>query len=86
VTDGFFSSTEPRCESVQFRLSELIRAINQARNALINLEELPEVELTKLEEQFRTISRRRGESSPKKPLGLLEFSSINPLIHCTGYL
>src|SRR5215467_4599108 len=44
------------------KLDELIRAVKGARNQLVDLEELSDDELKKLEEQFRRL-RKHSESS-----------------------
>ena len=41
--------------AMQLKLDELIRAIKSARNSLIDLEEMSEGELKKLEEEFRKL-------------------------------
>jgi low affinity Fe/Cu permease len=43
-------------------LDELIRAVKGARNQLVDLEELSDNDLKKLEEQFRRL-RKQSESS-----------------------
>jgi low affinity Fe/Cu permease len=50
-------------KAVHLKLDEIIRAIKGARNELVDLEELSDDELKKLEEQFRRLrvtSERRG--------------------------
>ncbi len=41
--------------AMQLKLDELIRALKSARNSLIDLEEMSEGELTKLDEEFRKL-------------------------------
>jgi low affinity Fe/Cu permease len=48
-------------KAVHLKLDELIRAIKDARNELVDLEELSDEELQKLEEQFRNM-RKRAEN------------------------
>ena len=48
------------------KLDELIRAIKNARNELVDLEELSDEELKKLEDQFRR-TRRRAENDEASP-------------------
>ena len=53
-------------KAVHLKLDELIRAIKDARNELVDLEDLSDEELKKLEEQFRRMratSRERRNKS-----------------------
>ena len=43
--------------AVHLKLDELLRALKSARNSLVDLEELPEEELAKLEAEFRRLRR-----------------------------
>ena len=45
-------------KAVHLKLDELIRALKNARNELVYLEDLPDEELKKLEEQFKTVRKR----------------------------
>jgi low affinity Fe/Cu permease len=45
-------------KAVHLKLDELIRAIKEARNELVDLEDLSDEELQKLEEQFRSMRKR----------------------------
>lgn len=47
--------------AVHLKLDELLRAVKRARNSLVDLEELPEEELAKLEAEFR---RLRSQGQP----------------------
>jgi low affinity Fe/Cu permease len=54
-------------KAVHLKLDELIRAIKDARNELVDLEELSDEELQKLEEQFRkTRKRAENDGSPSR--------------------
>jgi len=53
-------------KAVHLKLDELIRAIRNARNELVDLEELSNEELKKLEEQFRR-TRKRTENDEASP-------------------
>jgi low affinity Fe/Cu permease len=55
-------------KAVHLKLDELIRAIRNARNELVDLEELSDEELKKLEEQFRRTRKRaeKDEASPSR--------------------
>ncbi len=53
-------------KAMQLKLDELIRALKNARNELVDLEELSDEELKKLEEQFRR-TRKRAESDDTSP-------------------
>src|SRR5947209_7402055 len=48
-------------KAVHLKLDEIIRALKKARNELVDLEELSDEELDKLEEQFRRL-RKRAEN------------------------
>lgn len=45
-------------EAVQLKLDELIRATKEARNTLLNTEELSVAELDKIKEQFERLARK----------------------------
>ena len=49
-------------KAVHLKLDELIRAVKDARNELVDLENLSDEELTKLEKQFRRM-RERAENN-----------------------
>jgi low affinity Fe/Cu permease len=49
-------------KAVHLKLDELIRAVGGARNQLVDLENLSDEDLKKLEEQFRRL-RQHAESS-----------------------
>ena len=49
-------------KAVHLKLDELIRALKDARNELVDLENLSDEELTKLEKQFRSL-RERAENN-----------------------
>ena len=51
--------------AMQLKLDELIRALKSARNSLIDLEEMSEDELTKLEEEFRKLRMEKPDSSTR---------------------
>jgi low affinity Fe/Cu permease len=53
-------------KAVHLKLDELIRAIKNARNELVDLEDLSDEELKRLEEQFRRM-RTRAENDGKSP-------------------
>jgi low affinity Fe/Cu permease len=61
-------------KAVHLKLDELIRALKDARNELVDLEDLSDEELKKLEEQFkRTRNRAENVGSPSRhaePSGL----------------
>ena len=52
-------------KAVHLKLDELIRAVNGARNKLVDLEELSDDELNNLEQQFTRI-RKKAEKTEKK--------------------
>jgi low affinity Fe/Cu permease len=51
-------------KAMHLKLDEIIRALKRARNEMVDLEELSDEELNKLEEQFRTL-RTRAERQGK---------------------
>ena len=55
-------------KAMHLKLDELIRAIQGARNELVDLEQLSDEELEKLEEQFRRMRERaeKDEASPSR--------------------
>jgi low affinity Fe/Cu permease len=53
-------------KAMHLKMNELIRAIRNARNELVDLEELSDEELKKLEEQFRR-TRKRAENDEASP-------------------
>lgn len=53
-------------KAMHLKLDELIRAVKDARNELVDLEELSDEELKKLEEQFRRM-RTRAENDETSP-------------------
>jgi low affinity Fe/Cu permease len=54
-------------KAVHLKLDELIRAIKDARNELVDLEDLSDEELKKLEEQFRCMrTRAETDGSPSR--------------------
>jgi low affinity Fe/Cu permease len=53
-------------KAVHLKLDELIRAVKDARNELVDLEDLSDEELKKLEEQFRRM-RARAEEDETNP-------------------
>jgi low affinity Fe/Cu permease len=53
-------------KAVHLKLDELIRAIKDARNELVDLEDLSDEELKKLEEQFRR-TRAQAENDETSP-------------------
>jgi len=53
-------------KAMHLKLDELIRAIKNARDELVDLEDLSDEELKKLEEQFRR-TRQRAESNDASP-------------------
>jgi len=49
-------------KALHLKLDALLRAVQAARNDLINLEQLSDVELEQLQEEFHRLSTRRGQS------------------------
>jgi len=51
---------------MHLKLDELIRAISSARNKLLDLEELSEEEMKKLENDFKRLRDRAASENPRK--------------------
>jgi low affinity Fe/Cu permease len=52
---------------IQLKLDELLRAIKEARNTLVDLEELPDEDLNRLEAEFRKLREREAIDSLRQP-------------------
>ena len=65
-------------KAVHLKLDELIRAIKNARNELVDLEELSDEELQKLEAQFRRMRQRaeNDDASPSRHVDPAESAAI----------
>ena len=50
--------------AVHLKLDELIRAVTEARTNLVDLEELPEADLRRLEKEFQRLSAAKPSDSP----------------------
>jgi low affinity Fe/Cu permease len=62
------SAQNRESEAVQLKLDELIRATKEARNTLLDIEELSEAELDRIKTRFERLARKaREESSPVPP-------------------
>jgi low affinity Fe/Cu permease len=51
-------------EAVQIKLDELVRAVQGARNAIIDLEDLDDEELQRVQEAYRKLARSAREEDP----------------------
>jgi low affinity Fe/Cu permease len=54
-------------QAIHLKLDELLRAVAEARNGLIDLEELSDEQLLKLREEFQTLCGRRLQTVPPLP-------------------
>lgn len=54
-------------EAVQLKLDELIRATKDARNTLLDIEELSEEELDRIKARFETLARKARENPGGTP-------------------
>jgi len=65
-------------KAVHLKLDELIRALKNARNELVDLEDLSDEELQKLEAQFRRMRHRaeNDETSPSRHVDPAESARI----------
>jgi low affinity Fe/Cu permease len=65
-------------KAVHLKLDELIRAVKDARNELVDLEELSDEELRKLEQQFRNMRQRaENDGSPSRHVDPAETAQSN---------
>ncbi len=53
-------------EALHIKLDELIRSLNNAHNALLNLEDLDEAELDKFKETYRKLAEEAQKSSKEE--------------------
>jgi low affinity Fe/Cu permease len=53
-------------KAVHLKLDELIRALTGARNNLVDLEKLSDVELKKLEQEFKQLSEKASQAHDAK--------------------
>src|SRR5436190_6408098 len=51
-------------KAIQLKLDELLRAVGDARNTMVDLEDLSDEELQKLEREFRELREREAARSP----------------------
>jgi len=49
-------------EAIQLKLDELLRAVTDARNSLVDLEDLSDEELERLREEFRRLRENEGRT------------------------
>jgi low affinity Fe/Cu permease len=54
-------------EALQIKLDELIRAIEQANNSLLDLEEMDDKELDKIREGYLALARKQRDTRPDTP-------------------
>lgn len=60
-------STQNRdAKAVHLKLDELIRAVSEARNNLLDLEELPEEDLNQLAAQFAQLQKRASDEAQER--------------------
>ncbi len=48
-------------QAIHLKLDELIRSLEQARNELIDIEESEDLDISKYEDEFRTLKSRKSE-------------------------
>jgi low affinity Fe/Cu permease len=54
-------------KAMHLKLDELIRAVKEARNEILDIEDLSDEELQKLQEQFRNMRKRaEADDSPSR--------------------
>ena len=58
--------------AIHLKLDELLRAVDKARTGLVNLEDLSDDDLAKLQDEFRRIHQRASGSSPEAISDLVE--------------
>lgn len=59
-------------KAIQLKLDELIRASVDARNTLVDLEDLSDMELAKLERQFTRLRQRKANDTDPAGIGALD--------------
>jgi low affinity Fe/Cu permease len=65
------SAQNRESEAVQLKLDELIRATKEARNTLLDIEELSEAELDRIKTRFERLARKAREESSSGQTGLI---------------
>jgi len=65
------SAQNRESEAVQLKLDELIRATKEARNTLLDIEELSEAELDRIKARFERLARKAREESSPGQTGLI---------------
>ena len=65
------SAQNRESEAVQLKLDELIRATKEARNTLLDIEELSEAELDRIKTRFERLARKAREESSPGQTGLI---------------
>ena len=65
-------------EAMQIKLDELIRAIDQAHNALLNLEELDEKDLERIRAEYVKLAKEARNELRELPEGDLIATTANP--------
>src|SRR5579885_2592580 len=63
-------------KAIHLKLDELIRGVQGARTGLVDLEDLSDEELARLQEQFRSLHERTGDGSVKIEGGELEAEEV----------
>ena len=51
--------------ALHLKLDELLRAVKNARNSMVDLEELPDEELARLEGEFRRLRTQQARETPR---------------------
>ncbi|HET9623298.1 MAG TPA: low affinity iron permease family protein [Kofleriaceae bacterium] len=55
-------------KAMHLKLDELIRAVKTARNAMVNIEDLPDAEIARLQREMRAVcSKREGRRDGRDP-------------------
>jgi low affinity Fe/Cu permease len=65
------SAQNRESEAVQLKLDELIRATKEARNTLLDIEELSEAELDRIKARFERLARKAREESSTRQTELI---------------
>jgi low affinity Fe/Cu permease len=67
--------------AVQLKLDKLIRTIDGANNAFLDLQELSEEDLARIRARFEALARESRENLRQRVLGILELPSCKPIEH-----
>lgn len=65
-------------EALQIKLDELIRAVEGAQNALLDLEELDDKELDEIRDKYEKLAKQAKNESESRGAGLIDLEKNKP--------